>query len=301
MTLQQEILATLPPEVASWYAEHLTRDADLADVAPPHQPIAAPRRVRSKAYFRLLSLTTVVVVGFAWWLATDLRLMKPLFLPPPAAVFDSFLRVSSEGFADATLLEHLVASLSRLFTALAFTIAIGVPLGMLAGTSRSAKALLDPIVEFVRPIPPLAYLPLIIIWCGIGETSKVLVLWLAMFPAVLLATIAGAKSVAQDKVDAARALGASRLQVVRFVVLPSALPSIMTGVRIGLGGGWSTLVAAELIAATRGIGFMIESAAQFLVTDVVVLGIFVIAAIAFALEGLVRLVERTLVPWHGKA
>jgi hypothetical protein len=111
---------------------------------------------------------------------------------------------------------------------------------------------------------------LIIIWCGIGEASKILVLWLAMFPSILIAATAGVKTAHSDRVDAALSLGASQTQVLRLVILPSALPSILTGVRIGLGGGWSTLVAAEVIAATRGLGFMIQSAAQFLVTGIVV-------------------------------
>jgi taurine transport system permease protein len=303
MTRHQEIMASIGPEVAARYTDRMPM-GESAQAPPPSKPKPAhrahPRPTRTSRDFRLLSLGTIAVALMAWWLATEWRLVKPLFLPPPAAIVESFLRVTGEGFADATLVEHLTASLARLFAALALTLTVGVPLGILAGISRSARAVVDPVVEFVRPIPPLAYLPLIIIWCGIGEASKVLVLWLAMFPAVLLSTIVGVRSVAPERIEAARVLGATRLQVARFVVLPSALPSILTGVRIGLGSGWSTLVAAELIAATRGLGFMIESAAQFLVTDVVVMGILIIAAVAFSLEGVVRLAERIFVPWHGR-
>ena len=121
-----------------------------------------------------------------------------------------------------------------------------------------------------------------------------------MLAPVALSTAAGVRGVSSERIDAARSLGATRGQVVRLVVLPSALPSILTGLRIALGAGWSTLVAAELVAATRGLGFMIQSAAQFLVTDVVVMGILVIATIAFALEFVIRRVERALVPWAGK-
>jgi taurine transport system permease protein len=135
----------------------------------------------------------------------------------------------------------------------------------------------------------------------------VLVIALAMLPPVIIATAAGTRGLAKDRLNVARALGATRAQLVRLVVVPSALPSILTGTRIALGAGWSTLVAAELVAAelvaaelvaaTRGVGFMIQSAANFLATDVVIAGILVIAAVAFALEFAIRLLERALVGW----
>jgi taurine transport system permease protein len=160
---------------------------------------------------------------------------------------------------------------------------------------------LDPLIEFYRPIPPLAYLPLIVIWCGIGELSKVLLIYLAIFAPIAIATATGVRTVDPTRLRAAQSLGATRAQLIRHVILPSALPDILTGVRIGLGVGWSTLVAAELIAATSGLGFMVQSAAQFLVTDVVVLGILVIALIAFAMEMGLRALQHKLVPWHGQA
>ena len=137
------------------------------------------------------------------------------------------------------------------------------------------------------------------IWFGIGEPSKVLVIFLAMLAPIALSTAAGVRLVRRERIDAARSLGAGEWQVLRYVIVPGALPAMLTGVRIALGAGWSTLVAAELIAASRGLGFMIQSAAQFLVTDVVIMGILVIAAIAFALEFLIRQLERALVPWAG--
>lgn len=139
-----------------------------------------------------------------------------------------------------------------------------------------------------------------IIWFGIGEQAKVLVIAIAMVAPIALSTASGVRGVQEDRLNAARSLGATRRQVIRFVVLPSALPSILTGLRIALGAGWTTLVAAELVAATRGLGFMIQSAAQFLVTDVVVMGILVIAAVTFVLEFGLRFVERRLVPWAGR-
>ena len=135
----------------------------------------------------------------------------------------------------------------------------------------------------------------------IGELSKVLLIYLAIFAPIAIATATGVRTVDPAKLRAAQSLGATRAQLIRHVILPSALPDILTGVRIGLGVGWSTLVAAELIAATSGLGFMVQSAAQFLVTDVVVLGILVIALIAFAMEMGLRALQRKWVPWHGQA
>lgn len=246
-----------------------------------------------------IGLVTVAVLFALWWLAAAARLVPPLFLPSPVAVLRKLIDVSVNGFADATLGAHLAASLARIGAALLAAVVLGVPVGLAMGLSRIARGILDPIIEFYRPIPPLAYLPLVIIWFGIGEVAKVLLIYLAAFAPIAIATAAGVRGVPESRLNAARSLGATRLQLVTHVVLPNTLPEIMTGIRIGLGTGWSTLVAAELIAATRGLGFMIQSASQFLVTDVVVMGILVIAVVAFALEVLIRLGQRVLVPWQG--
>jgi taurine transport system permease protein len=215
-------------------------------------------------------------------------------------VLAQFTTVARDGFVDATLGEHLLASLGRVFAALAFALVVSVPIGAAIALSPVGRGVFDPLIEFLRPIPPLAYLPLVIIWVGIGEPSKVLVIAIAMVAPIVISTAAGVRGTSRERIDAARAFGATRIEVLRFVVLPSALPTILTGVRIALGTGWSTLVAAELVAATRGLGFMIQSAAQFLVTDVVIMGIVVIAAVSFVLEFAVRLVQRRWVPWSDR-
>lgn len=141
---------------------------------------------------------------------------------------------------------------------------LGTPIGLLMGLNKWAKGVFDTPIEFYWPLPPLAYLPLMIIWLGIGETSKIALLALAMFAPIVLSAQAGVRSVSQERVNAALLLGATQFQLLREIVLPSALPEILTGIRISLGVGWGTLVAAELIAATRGIGYLIMSASQFL-------------------------------------
>lgn len=263
-----------------------------------------PDRVRLRWPFSrqiTLSAATLLVVLAIWWAVTALKLIAPLFLPPPYQVFQQLLTVASaQGFMDATLWQHLAASLSRIVIALLAAVIIGVPVGILMGLSETARGILDPLIELYRPVPPLAWLPMMVVWFGIGETSKILLIYLAIFAPVALSALAGVKSARQVRIRAVQALGGSRWQVLWYVILPGALPEILTGVRIGLGVGWSTLVAAELIAATRGLGFMVQSAGEFLATDVVLAGIAVIALIAFILEVGLRALQRRLTPWHGE-
>ena len=248
-----------------------------------------------------LSLTTLAALLAIWWAVAALALISPLFLPSPAQVLNKLLTIASpQGFMDATLWQHLAASLARILVALLAATLVGIPVGIAMGLSPTVRGILDPIIELYRPVPPLAYLPLMVIWFGIGETSKILLIYLAIFAPVAMSALAGVKSAQQVRIRAAQSLGASRAQVLWLVILPGALPEILTGLRIGLGVGWSTLVAAELIAATRGLGFMVQSAGEFLATDVVLAGIAVIAIIAFGLELGLRALQRRLTPWHGE-
>ena len=247
-----------------------------------------------------ISIVTAIVCLALWWLVAELGLVSHLFLPRPDEVLTQIGVVYRDGYAGASLSEHILASLFRIVVAAAIAIGVGIPVGLLMGLNRWAKGILDTPIEFYWPLPPLSYLPLMIIWLGIGETSKITLLVLAMFAPICLSAQAGVRSLPLERVNAARSLGANRLQLFFNVVLPSALPEILTGIRIAFGIGWGTLVAAELIASTRGIGFMIMSASQFLATDVVFVGIGIIAVCAFAFSTAVRILEAVLVPWKGK-
>lgn len=236
-----------------------------------------------------------------WWYVTDQGWIKPLFLPSPGAILDTFAGLWVEGFGGATLGQHTWASLQRVFGAFLFASATAIPIGVAMGMNRFARGLFDPPIEFYRPIPPLAYLPLVIIWAGIGELAKILLIYLAIFAPMALSARAGVRSVSIEQIHAAYSMGASRRQVVTHVVLKAAMPEILTGMRIGIGFGWTTLVAAEMVAAQQGLGVMVLNAAEFLVTDVVVTGIVIIGVIAYAFDLFMRQVERWLVPWKGKA
>ena len=248
----------------------------------------------------LISLATAVALIALWVLVTGMGWVRPLFLPSPAAVWGKFVLAATEGVSNSTLAQHTLASLGRVLGAFFLALAIAVPVGILMGVNRVIRGLLDPVIEFYRPLPPLAYLPLIIIWLGIGEFPKVFLIFLAIFAPMAIAARAGVRSVSIEQIHAAYAMGASKLQVIFHVILKAALPEIFTGMRIGIGVGWTTLVAAEMVAAHRGLGFMVLNSAEYLASDAVIMGIIVIGILAFAFDLLIRRIERALIPWKGK-
>ena len=249
------------------------------------------------------AVSAVVIAGliFIWWYVTYAGWITPLFLPSPQAVLQSFLDLLKNGFTGSSFWEHTWISTARVFGAFVLACLIGIPLGVAMGMSPLARGIFDPPIEFYRPIPPLAYLPLMIIWFGIEETSKVLLIFLSMLAPIALGARAGVKSAAIEQIHAAYSFGATRWQVIRKVILPAAMPEIITAMRIGIGFGWTTLVAAEMVASTAGLGYMVLSASKFLQTATVIMGIVVIAAIAYAFDHLMRFVERRVVPWKGRA
>jgi len=276
-----------------------------ANTQSKHIRAAEPKRNITTVFIQkhfplILSIVSVLSILILWFAVTALKIIPELFLPSPAAVWQKFIEVSQQGFMKATLWQHLAESIGRVFSALIAAIVIGVPLGLWMGLNKWVRAVFDPLVELLRPIPPLAYLPLLVIWFGIGETTKVLLIFFSILAPIIISSAHGVLSHQQNRERAALSLGATRLQVLQYVILPTALPHILTGVRIGLGVGWSTLVAAELVAADRGIGFMVQSAAQFLITDTVILGIIVIAIVAVSFELFLRWLQKQLAPWYGQ-
>lgn len=257
-------------------------------------------RVLGEGSTLVINIASIVILLLLWWATTHLGWIKPLFLPKPEAIWSAFRQAVAGDLDGHTLLVHLLWSMYRVFVSFALAVLVGVPVGIAMGVSRVMRGIFDPVIEFYRPLPPLAYLPLMIIWFGIGETAKIILLFLAIFAPVTLAARSGVKSVSQDQIQAARSMGASTFQLVWHVILPSALPDILVGMRIGMGVGWTTLVAAEIVAADAGLGKMVFNASNFLRTDVVILGILVIGAVAYLFEVLMRFVERRATPWKGK-
>jgi len=257
---------------------------------------AAPGEGRTTA----LSVVTMVALFALWWVASHLRWLPPLFLPTPETVFTRLYESAMGQLTDAPLATHFGWSMFRVFSAFIAACLTAIPIGIAMGVSRVARGIFDPPIEFYRPLPPLAYLPLIVIWFGIDEFAKVLLIYLACFAPLALSARAGVRSVSQEQLHAAYSMGASRWQVIVHVIVPAALPDILTAMRIAIGFGWTTLVAAEMVAATHGLGQMVLNASNFLRTDIVMMGIIVIGAIAYLFDLLMRYAERVLVPWKGK-
>ncbi|QHQ34901.1 ABC transporter permease subunit [Algicella marina] len=225
----------------------------------------------------------------------------PIYLPPPENVLARFVEIWNSGYRDTTLAGHVGWSLFRVFSGFIAGSLVGIPLGMAMGLNSWVRGAFDPIVEFMRPVPPLALIPLVIIWAGIGEVAKIILLFLAALWIMAIAARAGVSGVNIAKVHAAYSLGASKWQLLTKVIFPNALPEIFTGARVAMGVCWGTVVAAELVAAEKGSGMMIMVASKFQLTDIVIMGIIVIGVIGYTIDILMRQIENWLVPWKGRS
>jgi taurine transport system permease protein len=269
----------------------------------------APQKLKSVRGYRLpgegsstaISFITIFGLFVLWWIATHAGWVKDLFLPTPERILKAFKDAwTGDVQGGEKLYTHFFWSIYRVLASFFFAIITAIPIGIAMGVSRVWRGIFDPPIEFYRPLPPLAYMPLLVIWFGIEETPKIILLYLACFAPLCMAARAGVRSVAVEQINAAASMGASRWQIVRHVVLPAALPEILTGLRIGMGVAWTTLVAAEMVAAQHGLGQMVLNASNFLRTDIVIMGIVVIGVIAYLMDLGMRWLERKLVPWKGR-
>ncbi|WP_376871011.1 ABC transporter permease [Albirhodobacter sp. R86504] len=227
--------------------------------------------------------------------------MEPIWMPAPEHVVARFFEIAKNGYQNVDLWSHVGWSLWRVIAGFVLGSIIGIPLGYAMGLSGWARGWFDPIVEFMRPVPPLALIPLVIIWFGIGENGKIVLLFLAALWVMIIAARAGVSGVNITKVQAAYSLGASKSQILWHVIVPNSLPEIFTGARVAMGVCWGTVVAAELVAAEMGVGKMIVAASKFQSTDIVMMGIVIIGIIGFGIDVLMRKSEIWLVPWKGKS
>ena len=223
-----------------------------------------------------------------------------IFTPTISVVWEQFTKAITEGYRNFTLLDHIGISIYRLMFGFILGCVVGIPLGFAMGLSRIWNGFFHPIVEFMRPIPPLALIPLSIIYLGIGDAPKITLLFLAALWIMVLSARSGVQGIRMSKIHAAYTLGASKKQVLFKVILPNALPEIFTGMRVAMGVCWGTLVAAELVGADSGIGFMITVAGKFLQTGLMFVGIIIIGIIGFSIDIGMKKLENKLVPWKGK-
>ena len=226
--------------------------------------------------------------------------LEPIWMPAPEAVAGRFMEIADTGYQNFGLWEHLGWSLFRVVIGFLIGALVGIPLGYAMGLSGWFRGWFDPIVEFMRPVPPLALIPLIIIWFGIWETGQIVLLFLASLWIMTIAARAGVSGINISKVHAAYSLGATKTQLMWHVIVPNSLPEIFTGARVAMGVCWGTVVAAELVAAQKGAGMMIIAASKFQLTDIVLMGIIMIGIIGYGIDILMRKTENWLVPWKGK-
>jgi taurine transport system permease protein len=264
-------------------------------------PNTAPRKGRS----RWINLASFGVLLLLWFLITaplagNNPLVAPLFLPSPMSVWTTFLQLMQNGYQGKTLGHHVGISLMRFGLAFALTVLVAVPLGLWMGMNETVKAVLDPPIEISRPMPKLALLPLLIIWFGIGEVAKIVIIVLALFPILSISAMQAVRGVGRRKVQAAMALGASRTMIFRRVIFPASLPGIFTSIRVSIGIGVTMLVGAEMIATNAGIAYMAMSASDFLLTNVVIVGALIMAVLGYALDLLARALENKVVHWGGR-
>jgi ABC-type nitrate/sulfonate/bicarbonate transport system permease component len=230
----------------------------------------------------------------AWWAVSTFVLDKSTraLLPPPNDVAAAGWELTKSG----ELWKHLRDSLKREFVAFLWA-TLAIPLGIAMGWWKAVEDQVDPVVEVLRPVPPLAWIPLSILWFGVGDTQNQFIIFLGCFFPILLNTIAGVKGVEPNLVRAARCLGAGEAKILWRVVLRAALPQIVTGIRIGLGVGWMALVAAELVGANSGLGFLINDARTVLRTDYVIVGMATIGIVGLAIDRVIRAVVARAMPW----
>ncbi|MFF2779365.1 ABC transporter permease [Streptomyces sp. NPDC058052] len=269
----------------------------------PVRPTWRGGRVLRWTALRLLALVVLVA---AWQAVVTAGVWPRVLVPAPADVWRALVRASTvhegvRGVSGHLLVEHLAVSLRRIAIGTGYAALAGVPLGLLIGVVRPLAVVLEPAVTFLRTLPPLAYLSLLVIWFGIDESPKIWLLVVAALPPITAATAAAVRGVPGDLVEAARALGAGPVSVLLSVRLPAALPEILTGVRIAVGIAYTSVVAAETINGVPGIGGMIRDAQRYNQTDLVIAGLLAIGLSGIVLDALFRGAERAAVPWRGRA
>ena len=254
--------------------------------------VALARAARAgHGWRRLISPIAIVLL---WQLASELGWLDPQTLAPPSEV----LSAGKELLADGELQHHLWVSLGRVVKGLTLGVLAGTVLALLAGLSRWGEDLVDPPVQMMRTVPVLALTPLFILWFGIGEETKYLLIALGTTFPIYLNTFAGIRGIDARLIDAARTLGLSRAQVIRKVILPGALPGFLTGLRYSAGIAWLVLVVGEQINATSGIGYLITQARTAFRTDVIVLCLVIYALLGLTTDAIVRAIERRALAWR---
>jgi NitT/TauT family transport system permease protein len=261
---------------------------------------AKPVTVRSAShefpFSRWLALTIAGVVAFfgVWWAISASGLVPAQFLPTPLRVIEQFVTLTRSPFVGYTLQQHLASSFGRFALGFGLAAAIGVPLGLLMGWFRVLDAIVTPLFDALRFVAPIAWVPFAALWFGTGIGGPVLIIFSGAFPPCVINAYRGAKYVEPRFIEAAQTLGATHARMIVEVLLPASVPSIVAGLRIGAGLGWQSLVGAELIVASSGIGYLLVKGQSNINTAIVMSGMIAIGIVGFAIDVLLRMLERRI-------
>ncbi|WP_394903381.1 ABC transporter permease [Clostridium butyricum] len=248
----------------------------------------------------MLTLVTIILILLVWFVVTNFGIANSKMVPTPQAVWNAFIDIIQNGYKNYSLLQHLGASMERLFISFFFAALIAVPFGLASGYNSKIRAIFEPIIEFYRPLPPLAYYTLLVLWLGIGNESKITLLFLACFAPIYISCVSAVLKIKEDYINSAYTVGASKYQIFIHVILPSCLPDIFVGIRTAVGVAYTTLVAAEMVAAKSGLGWMVLDASNYLRSDIIFVGIIIMGITGILLDQFLRILEKKIVPWKGK-
>ena len=245
------------------------------------------------------SLATLFAVAALWYLATSVTgWVGPARFPNPVEFGTAVKQIAMSGYADSKLHQHILQSFKLVLMGFLVAVSVGVPLGLLMGWNRRAEALLNPIFLIIRPIPPLAWIPLAIVWLGLGDAAKIMVIFFAAFVPSVINTYTGVRNIEPFLIEAARMLGVRGPRFVFGVLVPAAMPLIFTGLRLSLQASWTTLVAAELVGALSGLGTVLNAAAQDIFPAMILTGMVFVALSGAASTWLLGRIEQRVMRWR---
>ena len=265
-------------------------------------PAAATTRRHSQPAIPtpVISTISIGVLVLVWFVVTNSGVVSADYLPSPQALISRFWTLLREGYQGESLFGQISASLSRTLGGFVIGGALGVAVGLAAGYSRTVAAVISPVMSFIRPIPPIAFIPMVVLYFGLGETGKIVLITVTAFNYAVVNAQAGAAGTPMAYRRAAATLGLSKWQEFWKVIFPAALPSIFTGLRVALALSWAVVVAAELVGAQSGLGFMINNAALLFDIPTVFIGIALIGLIGLILNTIIEVAESRIVHWRGR-
>ena len=262
--------------------------------------LAEWNRKQKKSSIQLILLSAAGILSFLliWQLAGTLGLVDTKMLPPPTRIFETIIAKFTEKAPDGNIMTtNILASLQVALSGFFSAIVIGVPLGLLMGWWTGADRFIRPVFELIRPVPPIAWIPLVVVWMGIGLKAKALIIFFTAFVPCVINSYTGIKLTNETLINVSKTFGASNLEIFWKVGVPSSLPMVFAGIRVALGNSWSTLVAAEMLAASAGLGYMIQVGRTVARPDIVIAGMVVIGAIGAILSAILSRCEKYFLRW----